>query len=57
MLHFSNPTLWNTSEVLRWLKLSELDDFKDAFYANGFDGPKLLALNAMSFKVLLICYS
>jgi hypothetical protein len=41
---------WSATDVLRWLIQDDLEDFKDVFYANGFEGPMLLTLSASSFK-------
>ena len=46
-----NPREWNSGEVKRWLQENELDDFVEVFYANGFEGDKLMALSAAQFKV------
>jgi len=45
-----NPREWNSGEVKRWLQENELDDFVEVFYANGFEGDKLMALSAAQFK-------
>lgn len=45
-----DPRLWNATDVLRWLTAEDLKDFKDVFYANGFEGPMLLTLASSSFK-------
>lgn len=47
----SDPLEWMNGEVIRWLKEKDLDDFKDVFYANGFDGATLVTLSAQSFKL------
>eukprot|EP00035_Acanthoeca_spectabilis_P007932 m.146476 g.146476 ORF g.146476 m.146476 type:complete len:487 (+) comp14146_c0_seq1:583-2043(+) len=41
---------WDATDVLRWLVQENLEDFKDVFYANGFEGPMLLTLSSSSFK-------
>lgn len=45
-----DPLEWNSADVLRWLEDNDLKDFKDVFYANGFEGPMLLTLSSSSFK-------
>lgn len=44
-----NPTLWDTADLLRWLKREGLEDFKAKFYSNGFVGRQVLLLNAFGF--------
>ncbi len=58
--HNRDPKLWDATDVLRWLKENGLDAFSRKFYANGFEGPQLLALNGSAFRVgshvfLLMC--
>ncbi|EDQ84591.1 uncharacterized protein MONBRDRAFT_39221 [Monosiga brevicollis MX1] len=45
-----DPRQWETSDVLRWLKLHQLDDFKEKFYNNGFVGRQIIALRAEDFN-------
>eukprot|EP00040_Diaphanoeca_grandis_P011409 m.58480 g.58480 ORF g.58480 m.58480 type:complete len:512 (+) comp22557_c0_seq1:169-1704(+) len=47
----SDPLEWMNGEVIRWLTENDLSDFKDVFYANGFDGATLVTLSAQSFKL------
>lgn len=44
-----NPNDWIPQEVKRWLKSENLDEFIDVFYANGFDGAKMMTLSASQF--------
>ena len=37
--------------MTRWLKENKLGDFEEVFYANGFEGPNLLTLQAQQFVV------
>ena len=45
-----NPKTWNAGEVKRWLVENDLEDFVEVFYANGFEGDKILNLSAAQFK-------
>lgn len=45
-----DPRVWNSGEVKRWLKENDLSDFVDVFYANGFEGDKIMDLTGEAFK-------
>ena len=45
----SDPRKWNSADVLRWLKDKDLEDFRDVFYANGFEGATLVGLSSSQF--------
>eukprot|EP00045_Choanoeca_perplexa_P011110 m.116389 g.116389 ORF g.116389 m.116389 type:complete len:1180 (+) comp15516_c0_seq1:242-3781(+) len=46
----NDPRNWSNSDVLRWLKEYDFDDFKEKIYANGFVGTQLLGLRATDFR-------
>ena len=43
--------MWDNTDILRWLALNNLEDFRKSFYNNGYNGTHLFKIDTRSFIV------
>ena len=57
MRMYSNIEQWDNADILQWLALNKLEDFRKSFYNNGYNGTHLFKIDTKSFIVRAIrCY-